>query len=134
MPLPVSYASAPGGSGNAYANTVTVNVAGNITTTGTNAHGIFAQAIGGGGGIAAGGGDSTAAVLIAGTAAGGTPTYLGDGAAVNITQGPGSRINTSGLGSTGIVAQSSGIPSSTYLATYPITVTIGGTVTGVTNG
>ena len=111
---------------------VTVNVAGNITTTGANAHGIFAQAIGGGGGIAAGGGGSTGAVLVAGNSAqiygNGTPVYAGEGFGVTINQTAGT-IRTSGPGSIAIIAQGSG--KTDY--TQPIDVTIGGTVIGGTN-
>ena len=41
---------------NHYANggTVTLNLGGTISTTGSNAHGVVAQSIGGGGGIAGG--------------------------------------------------------------------------------
>ncbi len=122
------------GSSNAFANTVTVSVAGNITTTGANAHGVFAQSIGGSGGIVGGGNDSTNALLLAGNAAqlrGSTnQTFSGNGGTINITQAAGSTIDTSGLGSIGIVAQSSGESS----IVFPITVVTDGTVIGGTNG
>ena len=133
--LPVSNAL-PAGSlaGNAFANTVTVNVAGNITTTGANAHGVFAQSIGGSGGVVAGNADSTGATLLAGNTAqfrgSGNATYWGNGGAVVVTQAAGSTIRTAGAGSIGIVAQSSGVADTVS----PISVTIAGAVIGGTNG
>jgi hypothetical protein len=115
------------------ADTVTVNVAGNINTTGANAHGVFAQSVGGGGGIAAGCCHSASATLVAGNTAQiygiGGENYSGIGRAVTVTQYAGSTIKTSGPGSIGIIAQSTG--NATY--TTPIDVTIGGTVIGGTN-
>ena len=112
--------------------TVSVSVGGNITTSGANAHGIFAQAVGGGGGIAAGGGLSTGATLVAGNSAQfygrSDQTYAGEGMAVTVTQ-TGGAILASGPGSIGIIAQSTG--KSVY--TQPITISIGGSVTGGTN-
>jgi uncharacterized protein with beta-barrel porin domain len=121
------------GNGNAFANTVSVTVDGNITTTGANAHGIFAQAIGGSGGIAAGCCNSTAAYAVAGNTAqirgSANAAYWGDGGAINIVQGAGSTIRTSGSGSIAIFAQSSGNSA----AVNAITVTLGGAVIGGTN-
>jgi hypothetical protein len=122
------------GQGNAYANAVTVNVNGNITTTGANAHGIFAQSIGGSGGIVAGGSDSTSATALAGNAAqihsSTNQTYWGSGGAIYITQAAGTTIKTSGLGSIGIIAQSSGVNAQVSR----ISVTTDGTVIGGSNG
>jgi hypothetical protein len=121
------------GSGNAAGGTISLTVNGDILTTGANAHGIFAQSIGGSGGIAAGCCDSPTAYLIAGNTAQlrGTSnaTYSGDGGAIAITQGTGSVIKTSGSGSIGIVAQSSGNSS----GGGDINVSLGGTVIGGTN-
>lgn len=111
---------------------VYVTVAGNITTAGANAHGIVAQSIGGGGGIQD---NSTNTALQMGNSAqfyasGGSP---GQGNFINITQTAGT-IQTTGLGSIGILAQSSGTPtSSNGNYTQPIDVTIGGAVIGGTN-
>ena len=69
-----------GGNGGA----VTVNNAGNITTRGTNALGIFAQSVGGGGGsggmssVDNGGGDANIAIHL-GVSLGGSGTNGGSG-------------------------------------------------------
>ena len=130
--LPAANTLPQTGSGNAFGNSVTVNVAGDITTTGSNAHGIFAQSIGGSGGIVAGCCNSRTAQLIAGNTAQfrGTSnsTYWGSGGPINITQSSGSTIKTSGPGSVAIIAQSSGTSGSVN----PINVTIGGMVLGGT--
>jgi hypothetical protein len=132
LPL-VSNTLSATGSGNAFANTVDVTLSGNITTTGANAHGVVAQSIGGSGGIVAGCCYSTTASALAGNTAqfrgGSNATYYGDGGSITITQDAGSTIRTSGPGSIGMIAQSSG--NSSY--TSKITVTIGGVVIGGTN-
>jgi hypothetical protein len=134
LAIPISNTLSRTGTGNAFANTVSVTVNGNITTTGTNAHGIFAQSIGGSGGILGGNALSTTAELLVGntaqfTGSSTTPKYWGDGGAINITQGAGSVIMTSGSGSIGIIAQSSGNTA----AVNSIAVNISGTVIGGTN-
>jgi uncharacterized protein YhjY with autotransporter beta-barrel domain len=124
--------SQAGLTGNASANTVAVTVNGNITTTGTNAHGIFAQSIGGSGGIVAGCCQSTTANTLAGNAAQfrgeSNAIYWGNGGNIYITQGAGSTIRTSGLDSIGIIAQSSG----NNATGGQIYVDIGGSVIGGT--
>ena len=133
MPFPVSN-TLPNVVNNAYpdSGTVNVTVGGNITTSGANAHGIFAQAIGGGGGIVAGCCNSATAELLAGNTAQfrslSGASYAGEGFGVTIDQ-TGGTISTSGAGSIGIIAQSSG----KYVYTQPINITIGGTVIGGTN-
>jgi hypothetical protein len=115
-----------GGDGGA----VSVTVAGDIVTTGANAHGIFAQSIGGGGGAAAGASNSPTAVLVAGNSAQiysnlPSPTITGQGGAITINQ-TGGVISAVGSGSIGIVAQSSG--NSSYMS--QIQITVGGSVIG----
>jgi hypothetical protein len=132
LAMPVSNTLAQAGKGNAFANTVAVNISGNISTTGANAHGIFAQSIGGSGGVVSGCCQSTTSVALAGNIAqirGETnATYWGQGGQVNIMQFAGSSIQTSGPGSIGIFAQSSG----NQFSQNPITINIAGTVDGGT--
>lgn len=133
LSFPVSNTLPVIGNSDASASTVKIDVYGNITTTGANAHGIFAQSIGGSGGIAGGGDDSVNATIVAGNAAQirgqSNATYSGDGGAITIKQYSGSIIKTSGIGSIGIIAQSSG----TTAGVNAISVTIGGAVIGGTN-
>ncbi len=134
LAVPVSNSQQTKAGVNLDAGQVHVNVAGNITTTGANAHGIVAQSIGGGGGIV-NNGTNTALLMgnsaqIYSTSSGSHP---GQGNGVYITQSAGT-ISTSGVGSIGILAQSSGTPTSANgNYTQPIYVTIGGTVIGGTN-
>ena len=133
MAMPESNTLAENGSGNAFGNTVTVDVDGNITTSGKNADGIVAQSIGGGGGIVSGCCNSTTANVLAGDNAqfrGKTNSNWGSGTAVEITQAASSTIKTSGLYSTAIFAQSSGDNTNEN----PINIDISGTVVGGTNG
>ncbi|MBV8914604.1 MAG: autotransporter domain-containing protein, partial [Acetobacteraceae bacterium] len=93
-------------SGNGGAVSITTNGA-TVHTSGANAPAIFAQSIGGGGGLvnySVAGGASQVQAL--GTAGG---TGAGDGVTIGLT---GSSIAASGLGSSGIVAQSDGTSSS----------------------
>ncbi|MBB1597772.1 autotransporter outer membrane beta-barrel domain-containing protein [Achromobacter sp. UMC46] len=82
--------------------TVTQDVGGSISTSGTNSHGIVAQSVGGGGGIA---GLSTRPGLTTLKAVG-SPAEQGDGGAVNLTLS--GTVATSGNGAAGILAQSVG--------------------------
>ena len=113
--------------------TVTITTAGNIVTSGANAHGIFAQAIGGGGGVVSGCCGSATANLLAGNTAQfrGTSdsaiTYAGEGMNVTISQTAGV-ISATGQGAIGIFAQSSG--KNNYQ--QPIQVTVDGVVSGGT--
>jgi uncharacterized protein with beta-barrel porin domain len=125
------------GSNPANAGTVTVNLYGNIVTSGANAHGVFAQSIGGGGGVAAGCNACAQAVAVSGNSQQiynnlPTPTYSGAGNNVFINQYSG-MIAATGVGSIGIVAQSSGNQTGTngmYLSLSGSV--IGGTNTGYT--
>ncbi len=117
-----------------YANggTVTINLAGNITTTGPNAHGVVAQSIGAGGGIAAGWQYQSSAQVMMGNAAQfnsytGSPSYSGTGGTITVNQ-TGGTISTSGAGSIGILVQSSGNNAAQHAAF----VNVGGTVIGGT--
>ena len=95
------------------ADTVTVNNQGSITTLGDASHGIVAQSIGGGGGV---GGASVSTAGSAGTnssvavnltaAVGGQGGVAGNGSQVSVVNG--GKIDTSGEGSYGILAQSIG--------------------------
>ncbi|MFO0017620.1 MAG: autotransporter domain-containing protein [Synechococcaceae cyanobacterium] len=138
---------------NNYANAgaVAINLAGSISTTGSNAHGVVAQSIGGGGGIAGGYRYDPAAQVVMGNAyqfnnSTASPAYSGAGNSITITQ-TGGTINTTGSGSIGILAQSSGgIPSTvvesdnpyllpgplvtTDVNPYLIKIAIAGTVSG----
>ena len=133
LATPVSNTLARTGNGNAFSNTVAVTVNGDITTTGANAHGVFAQAIGGSGGLVGGNAGSTAANMLAGNTAqfrgSSNASYWGDGGTIDVTQGAGSTIKTSGPGSIGIVAQSSGNSA----AVNNITINLSGAVIGGTN-
>ncbi|HEY9214971.1 MAG TPA: autotransporter domain-containing protein, partial [Ancylobacter sp.] len=118
----------------AVAGNVTVNVAGNIVTTGANAHGVVAQSVGGGGGIT---NNSTNTGLAFGNSAEINGTSQGKsvavGGAVTVNQ-TGGVIQASGVGSIGILAQSTGISSShSGNAQSTIDITIDGTVIGGTN-
>lgn len=95
------------------AGAVTVDQSGLITTTGDDAVGIFAEAVGGGGGN---GGSSYSGGLAAGIAVGGDGGAAGDGGAVTVTlndvmngdEAMASTVSTAGARSTGILAQSVG--------------------------
>ena len=115
--LPVSFAVSVGGSGGAgnTAGSVDVHSAGNISTSGPNAEGILAQSIGGGGGNGA---FSAAIDISAGTkdvlgisnislSVGGNGGTGSNGGTVHVNS-TGSWISTSGISSTGILAQSIG--------------------------
>jgi hypothetical protein len=99
-----SYNSGGGG-------TVAFQDQGSITfnTYGNNAFGILAQSIGGGGGIIANS-QAQLASSVQTSIYGSKPfsDSVSDGGAVNVTLGAASRINTSGTGAHGIVAQSVG--------------------------
>jgi uncharacterized protein YhjY with autotransporter beta-barrel domain len=82
---------------------VTVTETGKITTTGQNALGILAQSIGAGGGVA--GLATTSGLVKLGDDASAKPGY-GDGGAVNVTLD--GKVETSGDGAAGVVAQSIG--------------------------
>jgi len=130
--IPASNTLPMTGNNQASSGSVSVAAAGNIITTGANAHGIVAQAVGGGGGIAAGCCQSATATLVMGNSAQvygiGAGSFSGTGGSVTITQ-TGGTIRTSGVGSIGILAQSSGNSSNTS----PINITVGGAVIGGTN-
>ena len=118
------------GSNGADGGAIGITSAGNITTTGINAHGIVVQSIGGGGGMAAGAANNPNMTVVLGNSgqfhpSSSTPTYSGQGGAITIDQ-TGGTISTSGMGSIGIIAQSSG--NSSYMS--PIQITIGGQVIG----
>jgi hypothetical protein len=92
-------------------STVTVDVAGNITTTGYHSHGVFAQSVGGGGGTgglavsgAVGGGGTFGGAI--GGGAVDPSAEGGDGALVTVIND--GNIDTSGEMSYGIFAQSVG--------------------------
>lgn len=112
---------------------VQVTVAGNITTTGANSHGIVAQSIGGGGIVNNSGNNALLMGNSAQIYSAATGSQPAAGNCVYITQTAGT-IRTSGPGSIGIVAQSSGIATSANgYYTQPIYVTISGAVIGGTN-
>ena len=94
------------------AGAVNVDVAGSITTTGANAHGVVAQSVGGGGGIANSSGNTSLALgnsaAINGTEEG---KYAADGGAVTVKVEAGAEIRATGAGSIGILAQSTGVSS-----------------------
>ncbi|MGA0564413.1 hypothetical protein ACO2RV_18360 [Ancylobacter sp. VNQ12] len=115
------------------AGSVIVNISGSILTTGTNAHGIVAQSVGGGGGIANSADNSSLAfgnsARINGVSEG---EHTATGGAVSVTVENGGSVKTTGSGSIGILAQSTGISSSQSRGAA-LTVTIDGTVVGGTN-
>ena len=119
-----------------YANggSVTLNLAGSISTSGSNAHGVVVQSIGGGGGVAGGYQYDPNAQVVMGNAyqfnnsTGGT-SYSGGGNSISITQ-TGGTINTTGSGSIGILAQSTGGITSSDVNPYLIDISIAGTVSG----
>ena len=76
-----------------------VSVAGAVTTGGRDAYAIVAQSIGGGGGAAIGG------LALEGKAG---STGVGDGGTVTVSTSAGTKINTTGDGGYGIIAQSIG--------------------------
>lgn len=95
-----------GGSGGATGDGGTVEVQNNknITTHGSNSDGIFAHSIGGGGGVG-----GRAAIGLKGTlGVGGEGGAAGDGAQVTVNQYDGAVIETFGVASNGIFAQSVG--------------------------
>jgi hypothetical protein len=134
LAMPVSNQLNPISTG-PYANGGAVNLtlAGTISTTGANAHGVVAQSIGDGGGILSGGQYQTSATVGMGntitmTNYTGPLAYSGGGNTITINQTGGS-IKTSGAGSIGILAQSSGALG-TNASPYVIAITIAGTVSG----
>ena len=121
---------------NQYANggSVTLTLAGMITTTGSNAHGVVAQSIGGGGGGAGGYRYDPSAQVVMGNAyqfnnSTASTSYSGGGNSITINQSGGS-INASGAGSIGILAQSTGGITSSDVNPYLITISVAGTVSG----
>jgi hypothetical protein len=98
--IPVPGFGGDGGTG-AGGATVTVNSAGNITTSGTNAHGVFAENRGGNGGDG-GDGEGILAVYAEGGDGG------AGGSAGTVTVDNSGAIVTNGTGSQGILAQSLG--------------------------
>jgi hypothetical protein len=99
---------------NSYANggTVNLNLAGNIRTSGSNAHGVVVQSIGNGGGIVSGYQYDPSANVVMGNAPqfnnnSASRTYSGGMNTISIDQS-GGVINTTGPGSIGILAQGSG--------------------------
>jgi hypothetical protein len=82
------------------AGTVSISNTGGITTTGSDSRGIFAQSVGGGGGS---GGSAGGLIAIGGAGSNG-----GSGSTVTVTNSALGIINTSGLRSDGIFAQSVG--------------------------
>ncbi len=114
--LPLSYTGSQSAGGN-----ITIDIAGKITTTGTNAHGVVLQSSGSGGGVI--GVDGQLVMSI------GTGDYAsGDGGTIVFTQDAGSTITASGFNANGILVQSAG--SSTQES--GIALTIGGAVVGGT--
>ncbi|WP_130225210.1 hypothetical protein [Bradyrhizobium sp. Leo121] len=99
-----------GGTGGANGNAaaVTIEHAGSITTTGGNAFGILAQSIGGGGGFMSDGSGPGINTLKVSGRLGGSANSFGDGSEVYVKLGAGSSIQTTGVGSVGILAQSIG--------------------------
>ncbi|TSD90203.1 autotransporter outer membrane beta-barrel domain-containing protein [Mycobacterium sp. KBS0706] len=94
-----------GGKANGTGDTVTFDSSNgpvSIATSGYNSFGILAQSIGGGGGLVS----ATRSTSTQITQLGGLGT--GNGGAVNVTLGGGSKITTSGVGAFGIAAQSIG--------------------------
>ncbi|MBS7696485.1 MULTISPECIES: autotransporter outer membrane beta-barrel domain-containing protein [unclassified Chelatococcus] len=135
VPISVSYGQSVGGKGGAGGNgsTVTLNNAGNITTTGTGAAGLFAQSIGGGGGN---GGASTtpgAKLVNVKVSLGGSGGAGGDGGSTTVTNS--GEIQTGGVSGFGVLAQSVGGGGGLGVAGIdeggspfdPITLTAGGT-------
>ncbi|MGA7712261.1 MAG: hypothetical protein WCA81_10195 [Rhizomicrobium sp.] len=119
LPYPVEMAAIPVGSVSFYKNvqvvvggnagasgnggTVSVEDSGAVTTQGDDSNGIFAQSIGGGGGIA-----GNAAIGATGTLGiGGKGGAAGNGGEVTVSQS-GAKIETFGVASDGIFAQSVG--------------------------
>lgn len=97
-----------GGTGN-YGGLVNVTNEGEIDTAGTNAAGVFAQSIGGGGGN---GGSATSGSIAGGAAigvaVGGSGGTGGDGKKVIVTNTTTGSIQTAGINSDGVFAQSIG--------------------------
>ena len=114
------------------AGAVNVDLAGSITTTGANAHGVVAQSVGGGGGIANSSGNTSLALGNSATLNGSVEgKYAAIGGTVTVTVEAGATIRTTGPGSIGILAQSTGVSSDqTGHATPPINITVNGTVIG----
>lgn len=83
--------------------TVAVAIGGAVSTSGLNAHGVLAQSIGGGGGTALGG-----RLLVPAGGSGGDGGARGDGGAVSVRLDGLAKIETSGAGAYGILAQSIG--------------------------
>lgn len=105
----VSFAMGGGGAGGGSGNDVSVDNTGALQTNGSQASAIFAQSVGGGGGVG-GDSDSTSNILAAKSAAfglGGSGADGGSGGRVTVTSNTGA-INTYGLASNGIFAQSVG--------------------------
>ncbi|MFO1073622.1 MAG: autotransporter outer membrane beta-barrel domain-containing protein [Geminicoccaceae bacterium] len=100
---------------------IDITLNGNITTTGTNAHGLFVQSLMGGGGVIEANGQ---------LAAGGNTSNFditGNSGTITIQQNGGA-IAATGQGSIGIFAQGSGSTSNNA----PISITVNGSVQGGT--
>jgi hypothetical protein len=96
----VAFGGTAGGAGTGDSATITLASSSKITTTGSHAHGAFAQSIGGGGGST---GWSAGAVSFGGSAGSG-----GTGGVATITAAAGSAIETWGVGAYGMFAESVG--------------------------
>lgn len=134
--LPVSNTLRTSASAALGSGTVSATINGIISTSGANAHGVVAQSIASGGGItqeAAG----TKRLLMGNSGqiyGGGAANHPRQAGAVSVAVAAGSMIATSGVGSIGIVAQSSGVLTSANGHTASvITLDIGGAVLGGTN-
>ncbi|MEZ2332550.1 autotransporter outer membrane beta-barrel domain-containing protein [Mesorhizobium sp. RCC_202] len=111
--IAANFAMGGGGGQGGFGNTVDVTNSGNLTTTGAFSSGIMAQSIGGGGGI---GGSSTAkSYNIGGTSQTSVSVNMGLGGsgggaanAMKVTVNNTGIIDTTGFGSSGIVAMSVG--------------------------
>ena len=121
---------AAGNGGNGGDVTIKLSDEGTITTTGENAHGIFAQSVGGSGGAAGltgvfGGSVSVFAGSVGDAGKGGNITITTSGTAINV----------SGAGAEGIFAQSvSGAKSTAYLASTAGTIAINVTADVIASG
>ena len=106
---------------------ITVDLYGNVMTSGANAHGLFLQSAGGGGAVLGYDGQ-----LLVGSiqSSGAIGPYNGGGGAISVTQYAGT-IATTGAGSVAILAQSTGNDPGSQ---NPVAVTIAGTVTGGSGG
>ncbi|GAA4035634.1 hypothetical protein GCM10022281_15070 [Sphingomonas rosea] len=96
----VAFGGTAGGAGTGGNSSISLAGTSSITTTGANAHGVFAQSIGGGGGST---GWTGGAVSFGGSAGSG-----GTGGTASISAAAGSRIETFGVGAYGMFAESVG--------------------------